>query len=142
MLIYGHDKELSLWAGKQLGYEGAITSHDPVAIGVAREGKIVAVAVFHDYRKISFEVTFVTTTPRWASRENIRSILHYPFVQIGCQRLTAITAESNNLARKFLERLGFKQEGVHPEAYPDGTSGISYGLLRKDAERWLNNGKT
>ncbi len=138
MLLYGHDRELSLWAGQHLGYAGAIgMPQQPVAIGVARNGRIVAVAVFYDYRLCSIEVTFVTTTPHWASRENIRAILHYPFAQLGCKRLTAITEESNAAARSFLERLGFRQEGVHPDGFPSGKTGISYGLLRADAQRWL-----
>lgn len=138
MLIYGHDRELSLWAGQKLGYSGPIGNHhhEPRAIGVARGGKIVAVAVFYDYRITSIEVTFVTTTPRWASRENIKAILSYPFVQLGCRRVTAITEEGNTSARAFLERLGFKQEGIHPDGFETGT-GISYGLLREAANRWL-----
>lgn len=138
MLIYDQHDALCLWAGKHLGYDGPIRrSTDPVTIGVARNGKIVAVAVFYDYRITSMEVTFVTTSPRWASRENIRAILAYPFVQLGCKRLTAITEEKNRAARAFLERLGFHQEGVHPDGFESG-AGISYGLLRADAERWLN----
>jgi len=137
MLIYGHDSELALWAGLKLGYGAPIrASTAPVAIGVALKGTIIAAAIFYDYRGTSIEVTFVTTTPRWASREAIRAILHYPFVQIGCKRLTAITEESNAAARGFLERLGFREEGIHPDGFESG-AGISYGLLRKDAERWL-----
>lgn len=143
MLLYGHDRELSLWAGQQLGFGCAIrTGAPPVAIGVALKGEIVAAAVYHDYRPPSIEVTFVTTTPRWASRSNIKAILHYPFVQLGCKRVTAITPEDNTQARAFLERLGFQKEGVHPNVYKDNDmAGISYGLLRCDAERWLSNGQ-
>jgi hypothetical protein len=137
MLLYGHDRELALWAGQHLGYDGPIgLPQNPVAIGVARNGSIIAAAIFYDYRLTSIEVTFVTTTPRWASRENIRAILAYPFTQLGCKRLTAITEEMNREAREFLERLGFRQEGIHPDGFVSG-SGISYGLLRRDAERWL-----
>lgn len=137
MLIYGHDRELSLWAGLKLSYDGPIGfPHNPVAIGVARHGAIVAAAIFYDYRLTSIEVTFVTTSPRWASRENIKAILSYPFLQLGCKRVTAITEEGNGAARAFLERLGFRQEGVHPDGFVSG-AGISYGLLRVDAERWL-----
>ena len=137
MLIYGHDRELALWAGKHLGYEGAIGApQNPVAIGVERSGRIVAAAVFYDYRLTSIEVTFVTTTPRWASRDNIKAILSYPFLQLRCRRLTAITEACNVEARAFLRRLGFRQEGVHPDGFESG-DGISYGLLRRDAERWL-----
>ena len=136
MLVYGHDRELALWAGLSLGCSGAIRSTEPTAIGVARDGRIVAAAVFYNAGPTSIEITFVTTTPRWASRENIRAILHYPFVQLDRKRLTAITEEGNRDARAFLERLGFRQEGIHPDGFVSGT-GISYGLLRADAERWL-----
>ena len=136
MLIYDHHYELALWAGLQLGYGGPIRSTEPKAIGVARGGKIVAAAIFYDYRLTTIEVTFVTTEKRWASRQAIKAILHYPFVQLGCRRLNAITEQSNLEARDFLERLGFMQEGVHPDAFQSGT-GLSYGLLRDAAERWL-----
>lgn len=139
MLIYGHDRELSLWAGLHLGVDGPIRgAQDPVAIGVARNGRIVGAAVFHDYRWASIEVTFVTTSASWASRKNIKAILSYPFLQLRCKRLTAITPEDNRTARAFLERLGFRQEGVHPDSYAgNDLDAISYGLLRSDAERWL-----
>jgi RimJ/RimL family protein N-acetyltransferase len=137
MLLYGHDRELALWAGLKLGYQGPIgNQHQPVAIGVARNGAIVAAAVFYDYRITSIEVTFVTTSSRWASRENIRAILNYPFVQLKCKRLTAITEEGNASARAFLERIGFRQEGIHPDGFESG-AGVSYGMLRDDAKRWL-----
>lgn len=136
MLLYGHDRELCLWAARELGFDHPICARDPVTIGVAREGRIVAAAIFSRYDPPGIEVTFVTTTPRWASRENIRAILRYPFVQLSCKRVTAITEECNATARAFLERLGFHQEGFHPDAFSSG-AGISYGLLRADAERWL-----
>lgn len=136
MLIYGHDRELSLWAAQQLGFEHPICAREPKAIGVARNGRIVAAAIFSRYDPPSIEVTFVTTTPRWASRKAIKAILSYPFVQLGCRRVTAITEECNRPARAFLERIGFRQEGIHPDAFASGT-GISYGLLRAAAEQWL-----
>lgn len=136
MLLYGHDRELSLWVGQRLGLDGPVRSVEPTAIGVARHGRIVAAALFTNYQPPNIEITFVTTTPRWASREMIKGILSYPFVQLGCKRVTAVTEECNGAARVFLERLGFKQEGIHPDAFPSG-AGISYGLLRADAERWL-----
>lgn len=138
MLIYGRDRELSLWVGQQLGLNGPVRSVEPTAIGVARNNKIVAAALFTNYQPPAIEITFVTTTPRWASRQTIAAILRYPFVQLGCRRVTAITEACNGPARAFLERLGFRQEGLHPDAFPSG-DGVSYGLLRKDAERWLTS---
>lgn len=133
MLIFGHDREISQWCGDQLG----IKDFGPCsAIGVARDGKIVAGAVYSNYRHPNIEITFATTTPRWASRETISAILAYPYLQLHCRRLTAITEALNQPARAFLSRLGFTQEGYHPHVFA-ADDAVTYGLLREDAEKWL-----
>jgi RimJ/RimL family protein N-acetyltransferase len=133
MLIYGWDRELARWAGEQLG----ISDFGPcVAIGVAHNGKIVAAAVYNQYRHPNIQVTFVTTSPRWASPGAVRGIIGYPFNQLKCRRITAITEATNQPARAFLCRLGFRAEGYHPDALPSGDS-VTYGLLYCDAIRWI-----
>lgn len=133
MLIFGRDRELAQWAAPRLGYK----EFGPcVAIGVAHKNEIVAVAIYNNYRHPSIEITFVTSSPRWASAGAIRAIFKYPFYQIGCSRVTAITEDGNNSARKFLIRLGFKQEGILRCAFHD-SDGIVYGILREEAARWM-----
>lgn len=133
MLLFGCDRELAHWAGDQLGlkFVGPNTS-----IGVAHQGKIVAAAIFSNFQPPNIEITFVTSSPRWASNGAVRAILRYPFVQLGCERLTAITEATNQPARAFLCRLGFKQEGCHPAYFPSGDA-ISYGMLKVDAAKWI-----
>jgi RimJ/RimL family protein N-acetyltransferase len=133
LLVFGYDKELAQWAGARLGVPDFGLS---VAIGVARNSEIVAVALFNNYRHPNIEITFVTSTPRWATRQTIAVILRYPFKQLGCKRLTAVTEATNQPARAFLCRLGFTQEGYHPDALPTGDA-VTYGLLAKDAARWV-----
>jgi RimJ/RimL family protein N-acetyltransferase len=132
MLIFGHDRELAQWAGARVG----IADFGPcVAIGVAHRRDIVAAAIYSNYRHPNIEVTFVTSSPRWASPGAVQAIFRYPFIQLGCKRITAITEATNQPARAFLCRLGFKQEGIHPDSFPDD-DGVSYGILARDAERW------
>ena len=133
MLIYQPQDALARWAGEHLGI--ADWGHCS-AIGVLRHEKLVAVAVFHQYRWPDIEISFVTTDARWATRQNVSGILRYPFIQLGCRRLTALTKATNQRARAFLCRLGFKQEGYHPDVFANGDA-VSYGLLRKDASRWI-----
>lgn len=121
------------WAIQQLGIKDYGLCQ---AIGVYHGSKIVAVAIYSEYRSPNIEITFVTSSPRWASPNAVRGILKYPFLQLGCKRITAITEATNQPARAFLCRLGFKLEGIHPDALPTGTA-ITYGLLRKDAARWI-----
>ena len=138
MLLFGHDQTLARWAGDRLD----IADFSPcTAIGVARGDEIVAVAIYNNYRPPNIEITFVTASPTWASKGAIRAMLRYPFVQLRCARLTAVTQADNTGARGFLVRLGFRQEGYHREALRTGDA-VSYGLLAKDAIRWIGIGNT
>jgi RimJ/RimL family protein N-acetyltransferase len=133
MLLFDQDAALTRWAGARLG----IADFRPcAAIGVAHAGEIVAAAIYNNYRPPNIDITFVTASPRWASRGAIRAMLRYPFVQLACCRLTAVTSAQNAPARAFLLRLGFREEGVHPDALPTGAA-VSYGLLARDAARWI-----
>lgn len=133
MLLYGHDAALARWAGERLG----IRDWGPcVAIGVIARGKLVAVAVYHQYRHPAIEGSFVTIDKHWATRQTVAGLLRYPFIDLGCKRITAITEATNQRTRAFLCRLGFREEGYHPDSFESGDA-VSLGLLRKDAARWL-----
>ena len=133
MVLYGHDKAIAAWAGERLG----ISDWGPCsAIGVIRNNSLAAAAVFHHYRHPDIEISFVTATRHWATPQTVRAVFRYPFIQLGCKRITAITKATNQPARAFLCRIGFRQEGVHPDVF-ENDDAISYGLLRRDAARWI-----
>jgi RimJ/RimL family protein N-acetyltransferase len=138
-LIFGKDDELAAWA--EANYpECAPLSRPLTAIGVASSaGEMLGVAIYHNFRQNDVEITFVTATPRWATSGNISAILHYPFIQLGVQRMTAITAKANKKARKLLTGLGFVLEGTHPYAHA-GKTACTYGLYSETAQKWIKNG--
>jgi hypothetical protein len=59
----------------------------------------------------------------------MRNMARYIFQGLGCHRVTAVTRRGNERAVGALEMLGFRQEGVLREHFPDA-DGIVYGLLR------------
>ena len=135
MLVYDHAEELAEWLGSRLG----ITFIQPyVTIGVVRGWDLVAVVLYNQFEPPNIHVTFATTTPRWASRQVIGRLLAYPFHELGCLRISAITRVTNQPTRVFLRRLGFRQEGFHPQYYADD-DGVSYGLLKSDAMKWIED---
>ena len=77
---------------------------------------------------------------QWLTPLKVRAIFLYPFVQLGCERMTAWVAKSNNDSRRFVERLGFVMEGVKRRALPRGENEIMYGMLKRDC-RWIADGK-
>jgi RimJ/RimL family protein N-acetyltransferase len=135
MLIFAHDREICQWAGQQLGMRFQPVGL-PTTIGIVRNGKIVGAALYSNYEHPNIVGTFVTTSPNWASRQVIKEIFHYPFVQLGCKRVTGMIEENNATAREFFERLGFKQEARLEDWFTSG-AGICYALFAKDAARWL-----
>ena len=64
-------------------------------------------------------------------------IYDYPFDQLGCGRLTAVTPRRARAARRFLDAFGFKREGLVRQGFGDDDAVIS-GLLKREweASRW------
>jgi RimJ/RimL family protein N-acetyltransferase len=137
-LVIDETEAVARWVGAQVS--PLIEDFGPcVSIGVAsKDGKLLAGAVYNDWTPPNIQITFAVGDKRWASRAAIACILSYPFVQLGCLRITAVTAVGNDRARAFLTNplIGFKQEGYHPNWFPDSDA-VSYGLLRKDCQ-WVN----
>jgi len=103
-----------------------------VCIGIEREQKLLAVVAWDNWRGRDIEVTFASDNPRWATRQTIMTLLAYPFIQLGCQRVTSFVYKSNKRARRLNEGLGFVQEGKHRDAGKNLEPVFSYGLTKRD----------
>ena len=136
-LLVGWDKAVARWVGERLGLEdfGQYT-----AIGIVDDQSIIGGAVFNNYRHPNIEVTFATSTPRWCSRSILRGIFAYPFLQLKCSRLTAVTEAKNQSVRTFLLHLGFREEGQMRRAFPNGEDAVIHGMLREEC-RWLEESR-
>lgn len=100
-------------------------------------GTVKAVVLYSDYSPADVQMHVASYSPNWCKRGVLRGLFHYPFEQLRVRRVTAMISKKNKHTRRFVERLGFRLEGVHPEALPDGTAITSYGMLRKDC-RWID----
>lgn len=131
MILWANHPQFKRWAEDRLG----IKCPESATIAVLDKTGVIAVALFNRHVHPDIHVTFVSSTPRWAKRSVFKGILAYPFIQLGCSRITAITEATNQSTRTFLQRFGFQEEGHHPELFSSG-DGVSYGLLRRNC-RWL-----
>ena len=130
-VIYGQDDVLIPWAAKRIGI--ASFKPDATAIGQERNGEIVAVVVFDGFSDVDCNIHIASDgSGRWLTRELLARAFAYPFIQLGYPRVTGLVPAGNNDALRFDEHLGFKREGYHRKAAPDGGDIISLGLLRED----------
>lgn len=136
-LLFGQDKYVADVVGFGLG---VVFSGPYVAIGFMDDGgNVRGGAIFNHYNGSNVEVTVYA--PKMAARGLIRAVLHYVFVQLKCNRLTARTRRDNKLAQKSLMRLGFKFEANLPLYYGPNKNdaAILYRMDRETAlKRWLH----
>lgn len=132
IMLYGQEERLIPWVLARLPYM-TVTPH-AVAIGTVTDGGS-GVVVYDNYRQIDIEMTVVGQGD-WLSRTSLNAFFHYPFVQLQCQRVTAITDKKNKHARAFVEKVGFVLEGVARRGMFSGNDAIIYGMLPEEC-RWI-----
>lgn len=144
MLILGCDELIAAWTEDRLGLSRGCLSPS-AAMGICIKGKLVAGVVFNAYRpadeksEATIEATIASTDPNWCTRRHLAGIFDYPFRQLNCRRLHAITEATNQPARAFLCRLGFKEEGILHGAYRAG-DGVLHAMLREEC-KWITRQK-
>lgn len=144
--VTGMDQLVADWVARHIpGVENGHSFSPCVAVGLMEGGELVAGCVYNNYRKGSqdIEMTFASVHPSWASRRTLKNFFWYPFIQLGCVRVTAIVAKKNKKVRKFVERVGFKQEGVMRKAMNGVEDAVIYGMLSREC-KWIkemNHGK-
>lgn len=102
-------------------------------IGLERDGDLIAGVIFEGYNPFNIFM-HVAAVPgaRWLTRDYLRACFRYPFVQLGCKRVTGWVEESNMAARRFDEHLGFREEARLRCAARDGGDVILYVLWREE----------
>lgn len=135
-LIVGADDYLKEWTAKKIGITGFGPS---TAIGVQRNGKIIAAAVYHDFRDGQIEASLAANSQSWASRSVLHAMFAYPFLQVGANRLLVTCNESNSKAMKMNRQLGFTQEGRLRQLYAPHDA-IIWGMLMAEC-KWIKGSK-
>lgn len=129
-VIYGDEVRMLPWALEKIGL--AAFRPDARAIGMEKDGELVAVVVFDNFSDVDCHMHIASDgTRRWMNRELLVRTFAYPFIQLGLARVTGMVEEGNDAALRFDEHLGFQREGYHPQAGSDGRAMISLGLLRE-----------
>lgn len=73
---------------------------------------------------------------KWCSRHNLNIFFKYPFIDLQVKRATAFCSATEGDIIMFLEKLGFKKEGLHREGWHTGGDAISWGMLKSEC-KWI-----
>lgn len=134
--VFGLDEYVCAWVEERVDAD-IIKGR---GIGFFDGDRLIAGVAYSNYRGCDIEILAAAEHKRWLSKGVLYTIFAYPFIQLGCLRVTAITAKKNKHARQFIEKIGFRLEGMHPKAM-DGRDACSYGMLRQHCKWIQGNGK-
>jgi hypothetical protein len=107
-----------------------------VVISRRNEDKLLGGAIFYGYTGASIRVHVAGFTPGALSKDLLWVCLHYPFVQLKCQKLLAFIPSGNRKSLELSARLGLKEEARIANVYPDGDLVIR--SLKKEDCHWLD----
>lgn len=117
-----------------------------VALGVVEKGNLCAGVVYNNYQidkdgnPLYIEMTIYSIDKIWCNRHNLNRLFYYPFSQLQLRSVRATCSAHNEGVKMFLTRLGFKQEGLHRQAYFDGGDALSFSMLRSEC-KWIGGGR-
>lgn len=106
---------------------------DYTALGLERDGELVAGVLFTNYTRAAILMHVASDGSRsWMTPGFLCASFRYPFIQLGCRRVTGLVRADNTAAQRFDEHLGFRREGILREGTTDGCDLILYGMLKSE----------
>jgi hypothetical protein len=115
---------------------GVPASSTMKGLGLERDGELVSGVLYEQWNGVNlFMHVALAPGARWTPRY-LWYCFHYPFVELGCRRVSGWVEASNAEARRVDENLGFRAEATLTGAAHDGGDVILY-VMRQDECRFL-----
>lgn len=129
-IVWDHPERIMQFVAARTGED---CYRDYAAIGLERDGELVAGVVYQAHTGPSITMHVASDGSRqWLNPAYLAACFKYPFLVLGCLRVTGLVRADNRDAQRFDEHLGFCREGVVRQGCSDGTDLILYGMLRSE----------
>lgn len=124
MIRYVGDDRVARFVGERVG---SIIVPPFTAMGIERDGEIIAGVVFNHYE--GTDVHFTAAGHGW-TRGFLHEVGRYVFDTLGCIRMTAITEQPQVV--RLAQRLGGEVEGLMRDHFGPGRHAFVVGILKAD----------
>jgi RimJ/RimL family protein N-acetyltransferase len=133
-VVYGQNERVRTWVWAKLEENN---DNKDAAIGLEQNGELIAGVVYNMYSGASISMSVAAVPGKsWLNREFLYRSFAYPFIQLKCRRVTGLIKVGNDVSIKFVEALGYKQEGLLRRSHIDGSDMFVYGMLLEEC-RWI-----
>lgn len=128
---------IAKWACERLDHVELPGGFEAIGILDAEQTKLIAAILYTDFRPVTRTIEmWCVGEGNWLTPQKVRALFYYPFVELGVNRITLKIERSNKIARRFVKRLGFFEEGTLKEALGPNRDLVINRMLRKEC-RWL-----
>jgi len=107
-----------------------------VVIANTSDDALLGGVTYYGYTQAAISMHVASFAPNWLTRDLLWVAFHYPFVQLGCAKIITTTPSYNLKSLAINRRLGFKEEAVIKDAFPEGNA-VVMGMRAADC-RWLS----
>lgn len=99
-----------------------------------KENVLVAGVIFNDYWPIfgTMQVHLAADTPRWATRNVVREILSYAFLDANVDKVWGCTPSHLKRVLRFNAGIGFTQEAVLRHQYGKGRHCVVTSMMKEE----------
>lgn len=109
------------------------------AIGLVRDNALQAVIGYDGFIGRTCCMHSLILNPKAITREFVRTMFHYPFVQCNLQYLIALVDSSNERAMKLDKHVGFEEKMRIPNGALEGD--LVMLIMQRDKCRWIKEVK-
>lgn len=104
------------------------------ALGLERDGQLVMGVLYEGFNGVNVWMHVALAPGARMTRKFLRYAFFYPFVALGCKRVSGYVEASNEKARAFDEHIGFRPEAVLKGAATDGGDVVLYVMRREECK--------
>lgn len=136
LVLTGQDMIVSQWVMKKVG--GAwVPGMTGIGLFDTERAELIAGVAYFGYNQVNiFAHIAGDSGAHWMTRDFLWYIFHYPFVELGCKRITGLVPSWNEAALRLDRKFGFVEEATLKDADPDGDIKVLV-CWRENARRWL-----
>lgn len=115
---------------------GMLANPDNVNLSLWKDGRLRGVVMYERFTKRAIFLHIAGFEPGWFNRTFLWLAFHYPFEQLGVDKIFGLVSSSNTGALAFFRKLGFTVETSIKEVYSDGADQVVLVMERTNC-KWL-----
>ena len=107
-----------------------------VNLSIWKDGRLCGVVLYERFSKKAIFMHVVGFEPKWFNRTFLWLCFHYPFEQLGVEKLFGLVSANRRHELAFFMKLGFIIETAIKEVYSDGADQLVV-VMRRENCKWL-----